>query len=176
MDFNITNRPKLPRNRYGWINFSGAGGSGKGGSGLDAKTMASLQDLISWFYWDQGVHCRFDLIGDQEVAAYNRGISSSTASEDESYSVTWIDSSYNFLYNLIQNSSGGGGTYIPDISVLQWNTAAGLAHSHDNKTILDGITNSSVDFWNIMAENLDNWFFFDNDTSSVVTPYNLRSL
>lgn len=293
MDFSINNRPKLPRNRYGWIGFTGTGSSSrKGSSGLDSKTLNSLYDLIDWFYkdgdfvhskysfvgdyevaayglgdssdninlhdyvtnvslvenyfnmsqilqllqdvsaggggviipdisiqrwqeawtkahehsnkaildgitdssvnfwnlvsssvndwlyWDNNtstLHSRYSFVGDHEVAAYDNGSPAGT----DSYTQQHIDTSYNYIINLIDNISigggGEGGTYIPDVSVSQWNNAANLAHTHVNKAILDGITDSSVNLWNQTSERLNDWFFFDNDTSSVVTPYNFRS-
>ena len=293
MNFKINNRPKLPRNRFGWVDQGGNGGSGSGGSGLDSNTLNSIYDLIDWFYKDGDfVHSKYSFVGDHEVAAYGLGDSSDNINlhdyvtnaslvenyfnmsqilqllqdvsaggggviipdisiqrwqeawtkahehgnktildgitesslnfwnlvsssvndwlywesstntlhsrypfvgdaevaaynngsiiDGGSYNASWIDSSYMYIKNLIDNISiggggEGGGTPISDASIARWDSAANLAHTHSNLSILDGITDSSISLWNETAENLNDWFFFDNDTSSVVTPYNLRS-
>lgn len=99
MDFSINNRPKLPRNRYGWIGFTGTGSSSrKGGSGLDSKTLNSLYDLIDWFYKDGDfVHSKYSFVGDYEVAAYNNG----SIIDGGSYNASWIDASYLYILDLI---------------------------------------------------------------------------
>lgn len=100
MDFSINNRPKLPRNRYGYLGFTGTGsGSGKGGSGLDSKTLNSLYDLIDWFYRDSSgnIHARYDFCGDGEVAAYSMG----PGGNIQGYNTDWIDASYLYILDLI---------------------------------------------------------------------------
>lgn len=100
MDFSINNRPKLPRNRYGWIGFTGTGSSSrKGGSGLDSKTLNSLYDLIDWFYRDSSgnIHARYDFCGDGEVAAYSMG----PGGNIQGYNTDWIDASYLYILDLI---------------------------------------------------------------------------
>lgn len=97
MNFKINNRPKLPRNRFGWVDQGGNGGSGSGGSGLDSNTLNSIYDLIDWFYKvGDVVHSRYSFAGDYEVAAYREG-SSGIATYDR----TWIDSSYLYILDLI---------------------------------------------------------------------------
>lgn len=137
---------------------------------------SSINEVEKWFWLDgSNLNTSFNIIGHGEVAAYDNG----SIIDGGSYNASWIDSSYMYIINLIDNISigggGEGGTSIPDASVSQWNNAANLSHTHSNKAILDGINDSSVNLWNQTSERLNDWFFFDNDTSSVVTPYNLRS-
>ena len=97
MDFKTNNRPKLPRNRFGWVDQGGNGGSGSGALGLDSNTLNSIYNLIDWFYKvGDVVHSRYSFAGDYEVAAYREGSSGITT-----YDRTWIDSSYLYILDLI---------------------------------------------------------------------------
>ena len=99
MFFIVSNRPKLPRNHYGWVNTGNGNSTNiKGGSGLDSKTLNSLYDLIDWFYKDGDfVHSKYSFVGDAEVAAYNNG----SIIDGGSYNASWIDASYLYILDLI---------------------------------------------------------------------------
>jgi len=125
-------------------------------------------DVSSWFYQDENgyVHSRNTFIGDHEVAAYGNGL----LGDISTYNTSFIDSSYQYIINLINNiPEGGGGADIPNVSVNNWNEAYNKAHTHNNKSILDGISDGSVSTWNSAYIDLNKWFYWNNDTSTLHT-------
>ena len=170
MDFKVNNRPKLPRNRFGWVDQGGSGnGNGSGGSGLDSNTLNSIYDLIDWFYKvGDVVHSRYSFAGDYEVAAFREGSSGMV----ETYNTSWIDSSFAWLIGYIGDSSASGdGPHIPDSSIRAWNDAADKAHTHDNKDVLDSISEQDLANWRNTALDVSTWFYWDNETSTLHTPH-----
>jgi hypothetical protein len=169
MNFKINNRPKLPRNRFGWVDQGGNGGSGSGGSGLDSNTLNSIYDLIDWFYKDGDfVHSKYSFVGDHEVAAFRDGSSGVV----NTYNASWIDSSFAWLIGYIGDSSAtGDGTHIPDSSIRAWNDAADKSHTHDNKSVLDSISGQDLVNWRDTALDVSTWFYWDDETGTLHTPF-----
>ncbi len=103
------------------------------------------------------------------MAAYGNG----SLGMIDTYNTSFIDSSYQYIINLIDNiPEGGGGADIPNVSVRYWNEAYNKAHTHDNKSVLDSISNQDLTNWKDTALDVSTWFYFDVDTSTLHTKFN----
>jgi len=104
------------------------------------------------------------------VAAYGNGL----LGDISTYNASWIDSSYAYLLNQIENISGGSGSGsdIPNVSVSNWNEAYNKAHVHDNKSVLDSISNQDLTNWKDTALDVSTWFYFDVETNTLHTKFN----
>jgi hypothetical protein len=94
------------------------------------------------------------------VAAHGNG----SLGNIDTYDTSFIDSSYRYIIDLIYSiPEGGGGTIIPDSSIRAWNDAADKAHTHDNKSVLDSISNQDLINWRDTALDVSSWFYQDEN-------------
>jgi hypothetical protein len=118
--------------------------------GITNSSVSSWNKAEEWFYLDSSnnLHSRLNLIGDGEVAAW--GVGSGSGSGSGGSNIIVID-------NLTSNDSDNAlsakqGKVLKEL-IDNLEITGTDSHTHANLTVLNGITNSSVDAWNGAATN-----------------------
>ena len=140
--------------------------------GITNSSITSWDHVNDWFYIDSSnnIHARFTFIGDSEISAFGLGQSSGGGSgqgsnilvinnlESDSSTDALSAKQGKVLKGLIDDLVISGGNHfhenkevldeITQTDLTNWTDASNLKHSHSNFGILSGLTNSSISNWN----------------------------
>ncbi len=116
----------------------------------------TFNNMKDWFYLDEegNLHTSYNLIGDKEVSAYGLGESGDIGGGGGEGSVTIIDNLTSTLTDAALSANQG--------RILREMIEDSL-HTHDNKEVLDIITDLMVTSWNKVVTDWNTAFYFDEE-------------